>query len=127
MDPREGSIEAGEEAIIRFYVEPTETNLSEALLKKLPYESDHEEAIRPLAPLPVSTEIYRADVEKGEIIFPEVAVEHAGTYILSCDGNFSEMFNLEVVMPGMQNNFSLLLLEKSSRNRGIACIIFSPW
>ena len=103
MEPPKGRIKAGKEAVIHFSIEPAETDLSKIKLMKVPAES--EEAI----PVPVA--IYNINLEKKEIVFPKLAMENAGTYVLCCNGSSSDAFNLEVAAYGRPSVSKLVMAQ----------------
>ena len=53
--------------------------------------------------VPVSDKIYYIDLAEGNIVFPKVRVQNAGTYLVKCNDNTLESFKLEVVPQKSEN------------------------
>ena len=83
------STRAGNDAVVKFSVEPDDVIISELKLEKMLEPPFADSAV------PVSTDIHYFDVKQQVIVFPKVSEESAGRYKFTCNKIF-DTFNLNI-------------------------------
>ena len=85
--------EAGCDAVIKFSAKPANEVIMNPLIRKVKGKY----TVIPSTP-EVMTDNDKCiiDLKRGEIVFPKVTVEDAGSYEFSCNGNSSHLFQLNV-------------------------------